>query len=88
MLFLICSPEIVWLLRRHAVSVLPSIASLEALWVLARKEQDAEPLIGFGDPIFRRRAGRRKNKRGCRPGKESPRARKQSVCGRRRARPP
>jgi CHAT domain-containing protein/tetratricopeptide (TPR) repeat protein len=41
-----------WLLRRHAVSVLPSVASLKALRVLARKEQGAKPLIGFGDPIF------------------------------------
>jgi CHAT domain-containing protein/Flp pilus assembly protein TadD len=41
-----------WLLRRHAVSVLPSVASLKALRAFARKEQGAKPLIGFGDPIF------------------------------------
>jgi CHAT domain-containing protein len=41
-----------WLLRRHAVSVLPSVGSLKALRVLARKDQGAKPLIGFGDPVF------------------------------------
>jgi CHAT domain-containing protein len=41
-----------WLLKRHAVSVLPSVASLKALRVFARKEQGAMPLIGFGDPVF------------------------------------
>ena len=41
-----------WLLKRHAVSVLPSVASLKALRVFARKEQGAKPLIGFGDPVF------------------------------------
>jgi CHAT domain-containing protein/tetratricopeptide (TPR) repeat protein len=41
-----------WLLKRHAVSVLPSVASLKALRVLARKDEAKSPLIGFGDPIF------------------------------------
>ena len=41
-----------WLLKRHAVSVLPSVASLKALRVFAHKEQAAKPLVGFGDPIF------------------------------------
>jgi CHAT domain-containing protein len=44
--------DVPWLLRRHAVSVLPSVASLKALRVFARKEQGAKPLIGFGDPVF------------------------------------
>ena len=34
------------------MSVLPSVASLKALRVFARKEQGAKPLIGFGDPVF------------------------------------
>ena len=42
-----------WLLKRHAVTVLPSVASLKALRVFARKEQGIKPLIGFGDPVFR-----------------------------------
>jgi CHAT domain-containing protein len=41
-----------WLLKQHAVSVLPSVASLQALRVFARKEQGAKPLVGFGDPVF------------------------------------
>jgi tetratricopeptide (TPR) repeat protein len=41
-----------WLIRRHAVSVLPSVASLKAVRVLARKEEAKQPLVGFGDPIF------------------------------------
>jgi CHAT domain-containing protein/Tfp pilus assembly protein PilF len=41
-----------WLLKRHAVSVLPSVASLKALRAFARKEQGAKPLVGFGDPVF------------------------------------
>jgi CHAT domain-containing protein len=41
-----------WLLKRHAVSVLPSVASLKALRVFARKDEAGKPLIGFGDPIF------------------------------------
>jgi CHAT domain-containing protein/Tfp pilus assembly protein PilF len=41
-----------WLLKRHAVSVLPSVASLKALRVLARNDEAKEPLVGFGDPVF------------------------------------
>jgi CHAT domain-containing protein len=41
-----------WLLKRQAVSVLPSAASLKALRVFARKEQSTKPMTGFGDPIF------------------------------------
>jgi CHAT domain-containing protein len=41
-----------WLLRRHAVSVLPSVASLKALRGFARREQAVKPMTGFGDPLF------------------------------------
>jgi CHAT domain-containing protein/tetratricopeptide (TPR) repeat protein len=41
-----------WLLKRHAVSVLPSVASLKALRAFARKDEAKQPLIGFGDPVF------------------------------------
>ncbi len=41
-----------WLLKRHAISVLPSISSLKALRGTARGERGAKPMIGFGDPIF------------------------------------
>jgi CHAT domain-containing protein len=43
-----------WLVRRHAVTVLPSVANLRALRVLARKGQATKPMIGFGDPVFAR----------------------------------
>jgi CHAT domain-containing protein len=41
-----------WLLKRHAVSVLPSVASLKALRVFARRDVGTKPMVGFGDPIF------------------------------------
>jgi CHAT domain-containing protein/tetratricopeptide (TPR) repeat protein len=41
-----------WLLRRHAVTVLPSVSSLQTLRVLAPKQHAARPMIGFGDPVF------------------------------------
>jgi hypothetical protein len=41
-----------WLLKRQAVSVLPSVASLKALRRFARKDQGTKPMIGFGDPLF------------------------------------
>ena len=41
-----------WLLKRQAVSVLPSAASLKALRVIARKDQSTKPMTGFGDPLF------------------------------------
>ncbi len=44
--------EAAWLLKRQAVSVLPSVASLKALRVFARKEQGIKPMAGFGDPVF------------------------------------
>jgi CHAT domain-containing protein/Tfp pilus assembly protein PilF len=44
--------EAAWLLKRQAVSVLPSVASLKALRVFARKEQGIKPMTGFGDPLF------------------------------------
>jgi CHAT domain-containing protein len=41
-----------WLLKRQAVSVLPSVASLKTLRVFARNEQGTKPMTGFGDPLF------------------------------------
>jgi hypothetical protein len=40
-----------WLLKRHAVSVLPSVASLKALRAFARKDPAVKPMTGFGDPV-------------------------------------
>jgi CHAT domain-containing protein/Tfp pilus assembly protein PilF len=41
-----------WLIKRQAVSVLPSVASLKALRAFARNGQAAKPMVGFGDPVF------------------------------------
>lgn len=41
-----------WLVKRNAVTTLPSIASLKALRVLAKATRASEPLIGYGDPMF------------------------------------
>ena len=41
-----------WLIKRHAVSVLPSVASLKSLRAFARKDQAIKPMTGFGDPLF------------------------------------
>jgi CHAT domain-containing protein/Tfp pilus assembly protein PilF len=59
-----------WLLKRQAVSVLPSVASLKALRAFARNAPSPKPMTGFGDPLFNpsqdgagdnRAAGRPKN---------------------------
>lgn len=41
-----------WLLKRQAVSVLPSVTSLKALRALARRDPGAKPMTGFADPLF------------------------------------
>lgn len=41
-----------WLLRRQAVAVLPSVASLKSLRAFARRDQGVKPMTGFGDPLF------------------------------------
>jgi CHAT domain-containing protein/Tfp pilus assembly protein PilF len=41
-----------WLLRRQAVSVLPSVVSLKSLRAFARKDEGVKPMTGFGDPVF------------------------------------
>ncbi len=46
-----------WLLKRQAVSVLPSVASLKALRGFTRKDQAVKPMTGFGDPSSIRREG-------------------------------
>jgi CHAT domain-containing protein/tetratricopeptide (TPR) repeat protein len=46
--------EAAWLIRRYALSVLPSVSSLKALRMLAKSGQGAKPFVGFGDPTFTR----------------------------------
>jgi CHAT domain-containing protein len=41
-----------WLAKRHAVTVLPSVASLKALRAFEAKTNGAKAMIGFGDPVF------------------------------------
>jgi CHAT domain-containing protein/Tfp pilus assembly protein PilF len=49
--------EAAWLLKRQAVSVLPSVASLKALRGFAQTDQAVKPMTGFGDPLFSLSAG-------------------------------
>jgi hypothetical protein len=41
-----------WLITRHAVSILPSVASLRALRVAGSRSAGTKPLVGFADPMF------------------------------------
>jgi CHAT domain-containing protein len=41
-----------WLLKRSAVSVLPSVASLKSLRRSGGVQAGTQPMVGFGDPIF------------------------------------
>jgi CHAT domain-containing protein/tetratricopeptide (TPR) repeat protein len=41
-----------WLAKRHAISVLPSVASLRALRRLAQKSRAKTEFIGFGNPLL------------------------------------
>jgi len=41
-----------WLIKRQAVSVMPSVASLKALRAFGLKERAPKPLVGFGNPVF------------------------------------
>jgi tetratricopeptide (TPR) repeat protein len=42
-----------WLGTETAISILPSVASLNALRRLTKSSQAPEPFIGFGDPVLR-----------------------------------
>ena len=44
-----------WLVRSHAVTVLPSVASLVALRKFAPPQLERRPFVGFADPIFSRK---------------------------------
>ena len=45
-----------WLIKRQAVSTLPSVPSLQALRSPAQANEGTKPMIGFGDPVFDPRA--------------------------------
>lgn len=44
--------EVPWLIRRYAVTVLPSVASLKTLRELGPGAPSREPFVGFADPYF------------------------------------
>jgi hypothetical protein len=41
-----------WLIRDHAITVLPSVSSLKALRQLAKESHASRSLIGFGNPLL------------------------------------
>ncbi len=41
-----------WLIRRHALSILPSVASLRAVRLASNAPSASKPLIGYGAPLF------------------------------------
>ena len=41
-----------WLIRNHAITVLPAASSLKALRRVARPSAAAKPMIGFGNPLL------------------------------------
>jgi hypothetical protein len=45
-----------WLIRKYAITLLPSVASLKTLRGKSTIVAAAKPMIGFGDPIFDRTA--------------------------------
>ena len=41
-----------WLIKRQAITVLPTVANMKALRTFAAKDVARKPMVGFGDPIF------------------------------------
>jgi CHAT domain-containing protein len=52
-----------WLIRKHAITVVPSVASLRILRSGKSAVEAAKSLIGFGDPVFARTAQITTNRR-------------------------
>jgi CHAT domain-containing protein len=44
--------QVAWLVRRHALTVLPSVSSLKALRQLAKDSHTDRAMIGFGNPLL------------------------------------
>jgi CHAT domain-containing protein/tetratricopeptide (TPR) repeat protein len=44
--------KVAWLIKRHAITVLPSVASLNALRHVSGATKASNAMIGFGDPVF------------------------------------
>lgn len=45
-------PDIEWLARTHAITVLPAVSSLKSLRRNAKASEAVEPFIGYGDPLL------------------------------------
>src|SRR5262249_708732 len=41
-----------WLAKRHAITVLPSVASLKSLRQFAKISKAKDPFVGFGNPLI------------------------------------
>lgn len=50
--------EVPWLIKKYALSTLPSINSLRALRRFAQASVSTQPFVGFGDPLLQAGAGR------------------------------
>ena len=44
--------SVAWLIREHALTVLPAVSSLEALRRVSRPSAATKPMIGFGNPLL------------------------------------
>jgi hypothetical protein len=44
--------NVAWLVRKHAIMILPAVSSLKALRELAKESHASEPYIGFGNPLL------------------------------------
>jgi len=44
--------DVAWLVRKHAITVLPAVSSLKALRELAKASHASEAYVGFGDPLL------------------------------------
>src|SRR5262249_6982619 len=49
--------EAAWLIKEHAVSILPSSVSLKALRQFAKSSSASKPYLGFGNPLLLGRSG-------------------------------
>ncbi len=65
--------EAAWLIRSHALSVLPSVQSLAALRRLQRTTGSRKPFIGIGDPILKGPGGEARTSRGTTLARNTPR---------------
>jgi CHAT domain-containing protein/tetratricopeptide (TPR) repeat protein len=45
--------DVAWLVREHAISVLPAVSSLKAVRELAKESHASEKYIGFGNPLLK-----------------------------------